>query len=181
MNSPTQKKKKEKKPAWKPFMGFLYHFERQIIKNNKWGLASVEVITTCNRTQRLPSGCLSTANCCCNGAERRPRVSSGPSHFLVLVFPVGLGETLRQRNSTLLIKYVDVIIDRVKGLSVFCGLFKGADVLFSYGFIWWNICLLPWGHFRLSSRIGTAFPSMLFLDRNMWGFKNIQVFCCAVY
>lgn len=68
-------------------MGFLYHFERQIIKNNKWSSASVEVITTCNRTQRVPSGCLSTVNCRCNGAERRPCVSSGSSHFLVLSLP----------------------------------------------------------------------------------------------
>lgn len=73
-------------------MGFLYHFERHIIKNNKWSSAWVEVITMCNRTQRVPSGCLSIANCCCNGAEQRPHVSSGPSHFLVLIFPVGLRE-----------------------------------------------------------------------------------------
>lgn len=84
-------------------MGFLYHFERQIIKNNKSSSASVEVITTCNRTQRVPSGCLSTANCCCNGAERRPRASSGPSHFLVLIFPVDLRETLMHRNFTQLV------------------------------------------------------------------------------
>lgn len=80
----------EKKTYLKSFMGFLYHFERQIIKNNKRSSAWVEVITTCNRTQRVPSGCLSTVNCRCNGAERRPCVSSGSSHFLVPVCPAGL-------------------------------------------------------------------------------------------
>lgn len=89
--------------CFESFMGFLYHFERQIIKNNKWSSASVEVITTCNRTQRVPSGCLSTVNCRCNGAERRPYVSSGSSHFLLLISPARLKETLMHSNSTLLV------------------------------------------------------------------------------
>lgn len=96
-------KTKKQNNFLKWFTGFLHDFERQIIKNNKWSLAWVEVITASNRTQRVLSGCLSTANCCCNGAERRPRVSSGPSHFYVLVFPVVLRETLMHRNFTLLI------------------------------------------------------------------------------
>lgn len=56
-------------------------------RNNKWSTTGVEAITMCNRTERVPSDCLSAVNYHCNLVEGRIQPSLSVSSLSACSLP----------------------------------------------------------------------------------------------